>query len=585
MVRGSSVVTERATLPPPARPRSNGHLGVALVAAVIFATLFASSLPTPLYRIYEDRWHFSSVVLTLIYAVYALAALTALLLVGPISDDVGRRPVLVVGLVGLLASAFAFAVADSTAMLFIARSVQGFATGTLLGTTGATLVDLTSRQHRLEPGLVNGVASAFGLAIGAPVAAVLIQFAPNPRIVPFVVQGILCLVLIVAVLRLDEPAVVIPHRSRMRPTPPYVPPEARGPFVIAALGALASWSVAALLLSLGPQLAAGLVGSTNALPGGWATLIFAGSAGLAQMTLHRLSDRTATTGGSLFLALGVGIAVVSLPDSSLAFFVGLSLTGGGFGLVFMGGLRALTRAAPSQHRASVMAAFYIAAYLSLSVPAVLAGLVATEVGIVQTFRIFGVTVIGIALCVGFTASRLQRRSTGITEAVEKRDPIVPSTSIDDKEKRCNLMIRPRDPKEVVRQYVTAVETGDEQALREVLAEDAIWTLRAGQLPISGAWEGRETIMGEFLATALSYYKPGTVRLEITSMIADHDQIVLQWTSRARTREGEPYENDCIGVFTVRDGRISAVREYMDTLSASFVFAAAGKTECAVVEGS
>lgn len=585
MVRGTSAATHRVPSPPPDRRPRNGCLDVAVVATVIFATLFASSLPTPLYRIYEERWNFSSVVLTLIYAVYALAALTALLLVGRISDDVGRRPVLIVGLVGLLGSAAIFAAADSVALLFVARSVQGLATGALLGTAGATLVDLASDRHRIEPGLVNGVASAIGLAVGAPVAAMLIQYAPGPKVAPFVVEGSMCLALIVAVLCINEPGVAVPHRPRVRPTPPHVPTEARGPFAIAALAALASWSVAALLLSLGPQLAAGLVGSTSALPGGWATLAFAGSAGVAQVALHRLSDRIATSGGSLLLALGIGITVLSLSDRSVAFFIGLSVTGAGFGVVFMGGLRALTKAAPPQHRATVMAAFYIAAYLSLSVPAVLAGLVATEVGLVQTFRLFSVIVIVIALSVGLTASRLQRPSTGVAPAFEQRDPIASLISPHHRQTRSNLMIQPIDPKEVVRQYITAVETGDEQALREVFAEDAVWTLRAGQLPISGAWEGRETIMGEFLATALSYYEPGTVRLEITSVIADHDQIVLQWTSRARTCDGEPYENDCIGVFTVREGKICTVREYMDTLCASSVFAAAAKASHATGEGS
>jgi uncharacterized protein len=130
-----------------------------------------------------------------------------------------------------------------------------------------------------------------------------------------------------------------------------------------------------------------------------------------------------------------------------------------------------------------------------------------------------------------------------------------------------------DAKDVARRYITAVEADDEQAIRDVFAEDAVWTLHAGQLPISGVWQGRETILGDFLATALSYYQPGTVRLEITSMIADNDQVVLQWTSRARIRDGRPYENGCIGVFTVRDGKICSVREYMDTLYASTVFAA------------
>ena len=141
-----------------------------------------------------------------------------------------------------------------------------------------------------------------------------------------------------------------------------------------------------------------------------------------------------------------------------------------------------------------------------------------------------------------------------------------------------------DAKSVVRRYVTAVEAGDEVAIRAVFAEDAVWTIHAGDLPISGTWRGRDSVMGEFLMAALSYYEPGSVRLEITAMTAEQDRVVLQWTSRARTRSGRPYENGCIGVFTVRDGKILAVREYMDTLYASTVFAAAGEPHGAIVGG-
>ena len=124
-----------------------------------------------------------------------------------------------------------------------------------------------------------------------------------------------------------------------------------------------------------------------------------------------------------------------------------------------------------------------------------------------------------------------------------------------------------DGKSILARYVAALEAGDERTVRDLFADDATWTLAAGSLPISGTWQGRDAILGEFLATALSHYEPGTVSLEITGMIAEGDRVVLQWTSRARTRDGRPYENDCIGVFTVRDGRIQAVREYMDTLYA------------------
>ncbi|MFZ0388520.1 MAG: nuclear transport factor 2 family protein [Solirubrobacteraceae bacterium] len=124
-----------------------------------------------------------------------------------------------------------------------------------------------------------------------------------------------------------------------------------------------------------------------------------------------------------------------------------------------------------------------------------------------------------------------------------------------------------DSTAVLHRYVAAVEAGDQAAVRELFAVDATWRLDAGKLPLSGTWKGRDQIIGEFLATAMSHYEPGSVSLEITSMIADHDQVVLEWTSRARTLDGRPYENDCIGVFTIWDGQIHGVREYMDTLYA------------------
>jgi uncharacterized protein len=129
------------------------------------------------------------------------------------------------------------------------------------------------------------------------------------------------------------------------------------------------------------------------------------------------------------------------------------------------------------------------------------------------------------------------------------------------------MTQPTDSKSVLRRYVAAVQAGDKTAIREAFAEDASWTIHAGQLPISGTWAGRDTIIDGFLAEAMTHYQPGSVRLEITAMIAEQDRVVLQWTSRARTRDGRQYENGCIGVFTIRDGRIQAVREYMDTLYA------------------
>ena len=127
-------------------------------------------------------------------------------------------------------------------------------------------------------------------------------------------------------------------------------------------------------------------------------------------------------------------------------------------------------------------------------------------------------------------------------------------------------------KNLLQRYVAALQAGDTDAVRTFFTEDATWTLQAGRLPMSGTWEGRDQIMDGFFATAMAHYEPGSVELEVTSMIAEQDHVVMQWTSRARTRDGRPYENGCIGVFTLRDGAIAFVREYMDTLYAATAFA-------------
>jgi hypothetical protein len=134
-----------------------------------------------------------------------------------------------------------------------------------------------------------------------------------------------------------------------------------------------------------------------------------------------------------------------------------------------------------------------------------------------------------------------------------------------------------DSRTVVERYIAAAETRDEAALRASFADDATWWLR-GELPISGTWRGRDTIIDDFLGTAMSFYQPDSVSIEVTSIVTEGDTAVAEWTSRARTTDGAPYENHCIGVFTVRDGRIASVREYMDTLYASQVAFADG---CAV----
>jgi MFS family permease len=275
------------------------------------------------------------------------------------------------------------------------------------------MLDLHPRGDAVHAGLVNGVGSALGIGFGAAVSSVLVQEAPDPRVTPFVRLFVLFALALAGALALRE-SVTRTERPSVRPQRPQVPRAIRPEFVLASLGVVASWSIGGLYLALAPSLAAQLFDTHSHLAGGAAVLSIAGPGGLAQLVFHRLSTRAAMGGGSLVLALGMAATVASLSTDSVSLFFGASIvTGAGFGVAFMGAIRSISAVAPVEQRAAVMSAFYVVAYLSLSVPTLIAGLVVPELGIEPTFRIFGSLVAALAVA---TAVGSRRRALALAAA-------------------------------------------------------------------------------------------------------------------------------------------------------------------------
>jgi MFS family permease len=383
----------------------SARAGYRVAAGVIGLGLFASVTPSPLYGTYSRLWHFSSLTLTLIYATYAFGVLATLLLAGRASDEVGRRPVLVGSLALLMGSTVLFILADSAAWLFVARGLQGLATGAALSAASAALLDLHPRRDPAGVSLANGVAAAGGLCLGTLVSAVLVQVGSAPRILPYVVLLVLFAVALALAYSMPEPVV---ERSRFRLTPerPSVPASVRRPFVLAGLAVLSSWSIGGLFFSLGPELSAHLFRTSNVIVSASGVVALAGSAALAQLLSGRIAPWVGAGAGSVALAAGMILIVFAAADDSSVLYLGGSILGGiGFGVAFLGGLRSLVAVIPNEHRAAVMSSFYIVAYASLSIPAVLAGLVVTHLGLSTTFEMFGSIVAGIALVVAAGAWR------------------------------------------------------------------------------------------------------------------------------------------------------------------------------------
>jgi MFS family permease len=389
--------TSRHTLSPRA--------GFALAAGLVGLGLFASGVPSPLYATYQELWGFSPLVLTLIYAVYAFGVLTTLIVAGRLSDELGRRPVLLVALGTLMGATVLFILADAVAWLFVARALQGLATGALLSAASAALSELHPRRDPRAVSLANGVASAVGTGLGVLVSGALVQLLPAPRVLPYFALFALFAVALAGVLRMPEP-VATRSRPRLTPQRPQVPAAIRGPFALAALGGLSSWSIAGLFLSLGPELTADLFHTTNQLTSGVGIFALTGSAAVAQLAFGRTAPWAGAAFGSLALVAGMALLVIAAAaGSSVAYVAGAVIGGGGFGVAFLGALRALTAVIPSEHRAAVMSAFYVVAYAALSLPSIAAGAVVGSLGVRATFELFGSAAAAVALMVAVLAVR------------------------------------------------------------------------------------------------------------------------------------------------------------------------------------
>jgi MFS family permease len=330
---------------------------------------------------------------TLVFATYALAVMPSLLVFGPASDAIGRRPVLLVAIGGSAVAAGLFAAAAGVAWLFAAQVVEGVAMGALQGSAVAALVETHPRGDRGKAARVGSIATVGGAALGPLLAGLLAQYGPGPRRLPYLITAALLALAMVAVGR-SFPHDVRPE-PRWRARRPTIPAEIRRPFLVAAASAFLGWAVAALFLSLVPGYVTALLGTRNlVLIGGLAALMLGASA-IVQLAGGRLSPSTLQRFGSCLLVgacaslIGAGHLRTLLP-----LLVSALLAGFGLGLAFRGSLASVSLIAPEDRKGDVLATFYLAVYLGTALPVIGVGVTALSTGLLQAVQLFGYAIGG-----------------------------------------------------------------------------------------------------------------------------------------------------------------------------------------------
>jgi hypothetical protein len=403
----STAVARTASRRGPRLSRGGGFTTLGLVLGLFF---FAAAAPSALYALYQARWQFSVTTLTAVFAVYAVALLLALLTTGSLSDVVGRRPVLLVAIGGQVVAMVLFAAADGVGWVFAARAVQGLATGLATSALSAGLVDLAPVERPASASVVTTGGPTTGQALGAVGAGALVQFAPAPTVLVYVLLLAGFVLAAVAVWFLPEPVATRPLRARVFVPRVGLPTEARPAFLAAAPCVVAVWALSGLHLSLGPSLAGQLLGSSDRLLSALVVTLLTGCGAIAAVAARTRPPRAVLVAGCVLLLVGMALTLVGVgvgSGSVAEFYAGTAVAGLGFGLGLLGTVSVVMTAAPTADRGRVAATMFVLAYLSFGLPAVAAGAATASSGLRPVAVVYGLGVGVLALAALIATLRLR----------------------------------------------------------------------------------------------------------------------------------------------------------------------------------
>lgn len=384
---------------PRRRVAANRRLAFILVAYAFAVTMLGTTLPTPLYPIYSETMGLSQLVVTVIFAAYAVGVIAALILVGGWSDQVGRRRMLAAGVALSAASAVVFLVGGglpSLAALLAGRVLSGLSAGIFTGTATVAVVELAPERQKGRATLVAAAANIGGLGLGPVLAGALAQYTALPLLTPFIVHLGLLAVAAVGLLAAPETAEVA-RRPRLRPQRLRVPAEVRAVFVPAAIAGFAGFMVLGLFTAVAPAFLTQILGLSNYALVGLAVFSLFAASTAGQLALERVPQRRALPAGCLMLIAGVSLVGAGVGTASLTLFlIGAVAGGAGQGLSFRAGLAAVTAHSPSDRRGEVTSSLFIVLYVAISIPVIGVGAAAQVFGLVAAGVAFAAIVAALA---------------------------------------------------------------------------------------------------------------------------------------------------------------------------------------------
>jgi hypothetical protein len=367
-----------------------------VIAAAFTIVMAFSTIPTPLYALYQQRDGFATVTITVIFAAYAVGVALSLYLAGHVSDWLGRRRVILAAIVVELFAAVLFLVWPDVPGLIVARFVSGVGIGALTATATAHLGELraVARPESGDSAVISSFANIGGLSFGPLVSGLLAEFAPAPLVLPYVVFAVLLAIAAIGVALVPETVERREVRPAYRPQRIAVPAAGRREFWAAGAGAFAGFAVFGLVMALTPTVLAVAMGVSSRLAAGAVPFAVFFAAATAQVLTVRMPAARQLRLALVLIVLGVAAMAASVVLGALpAFVIAGVLAGAGVGVLFRSSLGVAASLAPAHARGEVLAAVFLIAYLGLAVPSLLIGLALVWAPLASVIVVFAVLVL------------------------------------------------------------------------------------------------------------------------------------------------------------------------------------------------
>lgn len=370
------------------------RLAFVAAAAGLVAGFAASASPVPLYNLYRAQDGFTNADLSLTVVAYFVGTISALLVLGRISNHLGRRWAGVITLTVLAAGALILLDVTSIWVVVAGRVLMGIGAGMASSSLTAYVVDASPRTPVWLAAVVSSQAPMLGLTLGAIGSGALVQYGPWPRDLVYLID--VALLLLCAGLILISPETLSPRPGLVASLRPRLHVPARTRHLLPITGAvfLSTWATGAFFQAFVPGLTVTQLHTSNALLFGLVFSSYMAPSILGAPLGGRFLPATAQRIGMSIFLVGMGGLITGLAVGSLAVFIVSALVAGtGQGIGVSASLRAMLHGSPLDERAPIFAAVFLMSYVGAAIPALVSGQLSQVFSLFQIASAYGVLAI------------------------------------------------------------------------------------------------------------------------------------------------------------------------------------------------